>query len=332
MIVGRLRAAAAMLIFTLAAVVGAGSGVSQAAASSPSPGRIGIRLLQVPTSEASDVRARLYIIDHLTQGDVIHREFQVVNLGDSVVHLVIYPAAASIAQGGFQFAPGHTQNDMTSWVSISQAAVSLAPHASATLTATVAVPADAPSGEQYGVIWAEEDTRGAGNINLVSRVGIRLYLSIGTGQTPASNFTIGTPTVGRTAAGDPYIHLPLGNNGGRALDIHGTVKLASGPGGIQAGPFAATSVVTIAPDQSYQELYTLGRQLPNGPWQATFTLTSGLLSKTDTVTVDFDGAPVGTGGTFPAVPVAAGAGALVVLGVAALFIARARRRGRVSTA
>jgi hypothetical protein len=206
--------------------------------------------------------------------------------------------------------------------------VTLAPHGSATLTATVAVPADAPSGEQYGVIWAEEDTRGSGNVKLVSRVGIRLYLSIGTGQTPASNFTIGTPTVSRTPAGDPYIHVPLDNTGGRALDIHGSVKLTSGPGGVQAGPFDAASVVTIAPGQSDQETYTLPRQLPNGPWQAAFTLTSGLLTKTDTVTLDFDGAPVGTHSAFPAVPVAAGAAAVVILAAAAVLTTRARRRRR----
>jgi hypothetical protein len=69
-------------------------------------------------------------------------------------------------------------------------------------------PSAAAAREQYGVIWAEEDTHGTGDVSLVSRVGIRLYLSIGSGQAPVSNFAIGTPTVGRTAAGDPFIRLP----------------------------------------------------------------------------------------------------------------------------
>ncbi len=56
----------------------------------------------------------------------------------------------------------------------------------AIVTVRIAVPRDAPPGEQYGFVWAE--TRSAapagGGITRVSRVGIRLYLAIGPGGAP----------------------------------------------------------------------------------------------------------------------------------------------------
>ena len=222
---------------------------------------MGIRLLQAPASEASDPRASLYIIDHLAPGTVVHREFQVSNLGNGPLHVTVYPAAATIGQGGFQFAAGHTQNEMTPWVRISQTTVNLAPHSAATLTATIAVPRDAPSGSQYGVIWAEQDTTGSGNVLLVSRVGIRLYLSIGAGGAPAPSFTVGTPTVSHTSGGSPIVHVPVHNTGGVALDVRGTLQLTGGPGGLQDGPFPAASVDTLAPGQAHPATFALSSKI-----------------------------------------------------------------------
>ena len=330
-----MRLARAVITLLLSALaLGAGAGISQAATASPPTatsapgGRIGIRLLQVPASEASDPRAQVSIIDHLAPGTVIHREFEVANMGGTAVHLLIYPAAATISQGSFQVAAGHTQDQMTTWVSVSQPSVNLAPYTDAILTATIAVPRDAPAGSQYGVIWAEEDTPGAGNITLASRIGIRIYLSVGAGGAPPSDFTLGTPVTGRTSGGSPFVKVPVSNTGGLAVDVHGTVQLANGPGGVQAGPFTATSVDTLAPGQSSPETFVLSSHLPNGPWQATFTFVSGLLTKTETATINFNGAPAAvTHTTFPVIPVAGGLAAAAVLAGVILLLARTRRYG-----
>jgi hypothetical protein len=332
MILRHLRGVVALSFLALAVAVSAAPGVSQAATvGSPAPqGEFGIKLTEIPTSEASNPRALEYIIDRLAPGAVIHRKFEVTNLGGTPVQLTVYPAAATISRGSFQFAGGHTQNEMTTWVSVSRGALTVAPHSHATLEATVAVPRDAPSGEQYGVIWAQQSSSGAGSVKLVSRVGIRLYLSIGAGGAPASNFTLGTPVASRTAAGVPVVRVPVDNTGGRALDVRGTLQLSSGPGGISAGPFPGSSVVTIAPGQSGQEVFKLGSELPDGPWQGSFTMVSGLLTKTDKVTLDFaGGAATAARSSFPVVPVAAGLAALIVLAGAALLITRSRRTRRV---
>jgi hypothetical protein len=333
----------ALALLAAALAVGAGTRASLAATTAPAPGpgtggQFGIELLQVPVSEADNPRARQYIIDQLAPGTVIHREFEVANLSDQAMQLAIYPAAASISNGAFQFASGHTQNEMTTWVTISQGSVDLAPHARATLTATIAVPRDAPPGEQYGVIWAERDTKGSGNVTFVSRVGIRLYLSIGSGGAAAPDFTLGVPTAYRAPSGSPVIHLPVHNTGGRALDLHGTLNLSDGPGGLQAGPFQAASVITIAPGQSYQDTFVLSRALPAGPWQARFTLVSGLITRTETVTLSFNAAAAATAATaaaakssFPVVAVVTGAAAAVVIIVVVLLLLARRRRSRVAS-
>lgn len=341
MILRHVRALTALTFLTLAVTASAGLAVSQAATTAPPAssagqvtgpqGKVGIRLLQAPASEAGDPRARLYIIDHLAPGTVVHREFQVSNLGNGPLHVTVYPAAATIGQGGFQFAAGHTQNEMTSWVRISQTTVNLAPDSAATLTATIAVPHDAPSGSQYGVIWAEQDTTGSGNVLLVSRVGIRLYLSIGSGGAPAPSFTVGTPTVSHTSGGSPIVHVPVQNTGGVALDVRGTLQLTGGPGGLQDGPFPAASVDTLAPGQAYPATFALSSKIPAGPWQATFTFTSGLITKTEKVTLNLGGgAPVTAAHTsFPVVPVVAGIAAVILLAVVVLIVRRVRRTPRL---
>jgi len=299
--------------------------------SSPAPPaphtKIGIKLLQAPASERNDPRAYVYIIDHLPPGTVIHRKFQVANMGSRAARISVYPAAATIGGGQFRFAPGTTRNELTTWVRISHPALNLRPHQRATDTATITVPRDATRGEHYGVIWAQTSGGTSGNVRLVSRVGIRMYLSVGPGGAPPSDFALGTPTAGR-AHGRPFLTVPVRNTGGRAVDILGLLTLASGPGGLRAGPFRAATVVTLAPGQSGRVSYLLGAGLPNGPWQAQVKLQSGFIIKTRTYTVNFIGRVSAGASTFPVALVAGLAALVVILAIAAALIISHRRRTR----
>jgi hypothetical protein len=332
-----LRVVIALIFLTLAGAVIMPPGISRAAtAGSRSPsaspgaaqGRIGIKQLEVPASQANNPRDEEYIVDSLAPGTVMQRKFEVINQGSVPVHLIVYPAAATISKGTFQFAPGRTQNEMTTWISVSRGALNLAPHSSADLVATVTVPPNAPSGEQYGVIWAQESSSGAGNVTLVSRVGIRLYLSIGAGGAAAPNFTLGTPVASRTAAGAPVVRVAVHNTGGTAVDVRGTLRLTSGPGGVSAGPFIAQTVDTLAPGQSNPDTFVLSSKLPTGPWQASFTMVSGLITKTETVTLSFNGTPASAAHkSFPLVLLLVAIAAVIVLAVVLLLILRSRRSG-----
>src|ERR1700689_3743465 len=103
-----LRPGIALIFFVLAAVAGAGTGARRAAkVSSPSPSvRIGIKLLEVPSSQAGNPRDERYIVDNPAPGAVIARKFEVVNLGSGPLRGTVYPAAATISGGAFRFAGG----------------------------------------------------------------------------------------------------------------------------------------------------------------------------------------------------------------------------------
>jgi hypothetical protein len=319
-------ATGALRVMTLATTLLAGAGTGQAATTPQN--QFGIKLLQAPASEAGDPRADIYIIDHLNPGADIQRNFQVSNTGSNKITLSLYPAAASVSAGTFKFAAGRTQNEMTTWVHLSKSTITLAPHTAATVTATVNVPKDATAGNDNGVIWAEQDAKGAGNVNLVSRVGIRMYLNIGPGGAPAPGFTAGTPTTSTGTNGTHLVSVPISNTGGRAIDVRGSMSLTNGPGGLQAGPFNPQSMDTLAPGQSHPVTFALSSKLPDGPWQATFTFKSDLITKTEKVTLNLAASPATTAKShknFPIVPVAGGIGLFLILVIGAFLILRHRR-------
>jgi hypothetical protein len=286
-----MRRILAVVAFTVA--VGTPVSVSTAApvaiARAATAGGIGVQLLDVPATAQSDPRARLYIIDRLHPGTTIHRRIEISNTTASTVHVVSYPAAATISQGAFIGAAAHPPNELSTWTSVLPGASEVPADGHAIATVTIAVPRDAPPGEQYGVVWAE--TRSAppadGGITQVSRVGIRLYLSIGPGGAPASEFTINSLTGKRSADGQPVVVASVHNTGGRALDMNGTLQLSSGPGGLSAGPFSATLGTTLAIGATEPITIVLDKQIPDGPWHALVTLRSGLLERTARATISF---------------------------------------------
>ncbi|MDX6644338.1 MAG: hypothetical protein QOK40_65 [Miltoncostaeaceae bacterium] len=253
------------------------------------PGGVGIRLVDVPASARDDPRAQVYIVDRVAPGTVIQRRVQVTNTTRSVLDVAVYPAAATIRQGTFGFAAGHGQNELTTWTSTSQEALTLQPGGRAFETVTIAVPRDAPPGEQYGVIWAETaaPAPAGGGVRLVNRIGVRIYLSIGPGGAPASNFTIGSLRATRSSTGQPLVVADVHNTGGRALDIAGNLTLSAGPGALSAGPFPAQLVTTLAPGDAGPVTVRLDEQLPDGPWRARIALRSGLLERTAVARIRF---------------------------------------------
>jgi hypothetical protein len=298
-------------------------------------GGIGLRLVDAPVSAGNDPRARVYIVDHLAPGTVIHRRIEVSNSTASTAHIVVYPAAATIAKGLFLGAAGHTPNDLSTWTSVDPGASDVPAGGLVTATVTIAVPADAAPGEQYGVVWAEARSApiAGGGVVQVSRVGIRLYLSVGPGGPPAANLTIDSLTAKRSADGQPIVLASVHNTGGRALDLNGTLQLLAGPGGLSAGPFPATLGITLAIGDTEPVTIALDKRLPAGPWDARITLHSGLLERSARATITFPE----TGASAPLKPTSSRSGWLypaiaglvvVLLGVAALLVVLRRRRRR----
>jgi hypothetical protein len=265
------------------------AGSARAAPRAAAAGSIGLRLVDVPVTAGGDPRAQLYIVDHLRPGAIIHRRIEVSNTTASTMHVVLYAAAATIANGSFLGAPGHAPNQLSSWTSVDPGAYDIPSGGRALATVTIIVPRDAAPGEQYGAVWAEvrsNPVAGDGVIQ-VSRVGIRIYLSVGPGGSPAANFTIDSLTAGRSPDGQPLVLANVRNTGGRALDMTGTLRLSAGPAGLSAGPFLATLGTTLAIGDTEPVMFILDKQLPAGPCDARVTLKSGLLERSARATITF---------------------------------------------
>ena len=284
-----------MLLPVLAAVVSGAAVPATAFAATPAPlaagtapGSIGIRLLDVPASEANDQRARLYIIDHVAPGAVVQRRIEVSNTTPATVAVGLYAAAATIDGESFIGAAGHTANDLSSWTTVSPAAPQITAGGTATATVRITVPADATAGERYAIVWAEvRSNAGVGGVVEVNRVGVRIYLSVGVGTAPAANFTISSLTAQRSAQGKPVVVATVHNTGGLALDMSGTLQLSAGPGGLSAGPFPAALGVTLPIGGTEPVAITLNQVLPAGPWLARITLRSGLTRRSAQATITF---------------------------------------------
>jgi len=315
-----LALAAVVALPTTTATAGTGPAVPAAAA-----GSIGLRLLDVPDTAGNDPRARIYIVDHLAPGTVIHRRIEVSNTTVSTAHIVMYAAAATVASGSFSSAAGHTPNDLSTWTSVHPGTSDVPTDGVVTATVTITVPREAASGKRYGVVWAE--TRSApivgGGMIQVSRVGIRIYLSVGPGAAPAANFTIDRLTANRSPDGRPMVQALVHNTGGRALDMSGTLQLLAGPGGLSAGPFPATVGATLAISATEPVTIALDKRIPAGPWGARITLHSGLIERSARATITFPPRSTRTGWLYPGI---AGLAVGLLLGTATLLVALRRRR------
>lgn len=326
------------LLTTLALTAGssllaAGAAAAHAQVADERPPGIGIRLVDVPVAAAENPRARSYIIDHVAPGAVIERRVAVANGTNDTARVSMYAGAAEIRNGTFTGADGRTQNELSHWVSVSPAEPVLGPDQEMLVDVTITVPDDASRGERYGAIWAEvSSSPRSGGVTQVSRVGVRIYLSVGPGGAPPSDFAITSVTAARDDTGRPLLHATVRNTGERALDLSASVRLSDGPGGTSAGPFTSADSTTLGIGQTAPVTVELGRGLPDGPWLARMSVTSGLDQRSARARVSF---PSDTGTTGP-VPVSTDEGGIpwwiwvlgscLLLLLAALVAIRRRRR------
>ena len=253
-----------------------------------SSGSIGVRLLDVPADSPDGSRARSYIVEQVAPGTTVHRRIEITNTTSSTADIAIYPAAADL-RGTFRFASGHSRNELSSWTSVSQLVLRLAPGTRTVETVTIEVPKQASSGERYAVVWAEVSAPApvTGGVTLVNRVGVRMYVSIGPGGAPPSNFEISSLTAERSASGEPLVVARIYNSGQRTIDITGNLTLDKGPGGLRAGPIPVKLASALGPGDSATMAVPLDKQLPRGPWRAHLRLRSGLIQHVALATITF---------------------------------------------
>lgn len=295
---------------------------------------IGVRIVDVPPEISGDPRAGLYIIDHVAPGTVFERRIEVSTTADSPIPVELYAAAATIENGTFAGVQGRTPNDLSTWISITPATIDIPAEGVATAAVSINVPVDAAPGEQYAVVWVEARSPAIteGGLTQVSRVGIRVYLSVGPGGPPAADFVIESLVAERSTAGIPIVTANVRNVGGRALDLSGALTLANGPGGLEAGPFPAQLGITLGIGEMAPVTIQLDPRLPSGPWDAELTLASGLDERTIFDVITFSGSaqmlPIEVERTMPAwiLPVLSVFVAVLLASIAVLAWIVVRRR------
>ncbi|MBL7553081.1 peptidase [Frankia sp. AgB1.9] len=329
-------AATATAVDTLAPAPAATTPVSIRPVAPPrrGPGGVGVRLLDAPTDRADDPRAHVYIVDHLAPGATIVRHVEVSNTTIAPQRVSMYAAGARVDEDGFDVEAGRTGDELTSWVQVVPGVVELPARTAATVTVTVAVPRRATAGERFGVVWAEPVPPALpGQVTVVNRVGVRLYLDIGPGGEPPTDFAISNVAAGRGVDGGLYVAATVRNTAERALDMLGSLRLVNGPAGLTTPVVAVPSGRTIGKGESARLVIPVTASLPLGPWTAHLELSSGLVHHTATVRLLFPASPgehpgLRLGPSVLLVVVSAGGGAVVVLAGFVLVARRGRRRRR----
>lgn len=299
------------------------------------PESVGIRIVDAPTSRAGDPRALQYIVDHVAPGTTISRRVEISNDTSGPQAVQLYAAAASIDGSSFRFGDGRASNDLTSWTTVDPPTVTPPAGAKDLATVTIVVPPEASAGERYGVVWAELPAAvpAGGGVSSVNRVGVRIYLSVGEGGEPPTDFSITAFEARRDQEGKPVVAATVRNTGGRAIDLSGELRLTGGPGGLSTGPFPAELGTTLGIGQAQPVLVTLDPAIPLGPWDARIVLRSGSTERDATAKITFPASTGSSGsvdvrspssGGAPSAAILGGVAALVVLG--SLVLLRLRRR------
>jgi len=254
--------------------------VVQASAGVPGSG-IGIGLIAPP--------GQPWIVETPEPGDVITRHVRVYNNTGAAQAVSVYAGPASIENRVFtEEAVGET-NALTSWTTVDHPTLQLSDGEDAEVKVTITVPPDAPSAQLYGVLYAAVDG---------SRPGVRMYVTVGGDNGPAADFTVTDLVPQRQSNGIATVSATVTNNGGRAIDLTGTLQLTDGPYGrftdaVLAKPttlaaHATGSVLFIIPGSS---------SLPAGPWTARTRLRNGYFAHDLNKQITFPEKPSGGGGS-----------------------------------
>ncbi len=270
----------ALALMLLALTIAPPSG--PASGHGPAAGPIGITLRPEPAGSppSTDARERGSVIAFVAPGSSLTRTVTVVNSGPDRERIDLYPAGASIRTDTFTPSATRSGNDLSSWTNVYPSTVDVPAHGSRAVKVTVSPPGGTRSGERFAMVWAQPRDG-----DVADRVGLRMYVAIGRGTAPASDFSIETVAVGTDDAGRPVISANVTNTGGRAVDITGVTTLTTGPDGQSRAPIAIARTITLARGGRGQVTAVLDPPPPSGRWLVNVTLSSGTVNRQRAATV-----------------------------------------------
>jgi hypothetical protein len=239
----------------------------------PDGGSVAIRLLNDGAAATGTV-GDVYIVAQRGPGRTVTRRVAVTNGSRHTLSVRIYPGAAQLVGDTFTPLPAGVTNELVGWTSVSPDVVTLAPGTTRTATVSIRVPSDARLGSRYGVVWAEVRDPGRARVTLVSRVGVRVFLSTGVPSGVGERFTVDAPRVGRRADHQFAITTRVRNVGDASINVRGTLAMTRGPGGVRTGPFDLAVADTIGRGDDAVARVVLPRHIPTGRWHVDVVLRS----------------------------------------------------------
>lgn len=269
------------LLAMFASVAAASSAVVHADPSGAGSG-IGVSLVN-PVVDPADPRTQTAVVGAVDPGATIQRTVRVWNNTGQAQAIDVYTGAASEWNSQFTVADRGTTNRLTAWNSVDKPHLQLSSGQTADVTVTVAVPADAPVGNQYAAIWAQPVTTGGGGVSTESRAGVREYVTVGAGAGQTADFQIRKLTGERDSSGRAVVVADVHNSGTRGLDLESALTLT---GTQSIGPVQADRVLVAAGADATVRFLVPGT-VADGPWQAQVTSRAGSLVRTLSGSVTF---------------------------------------------
>ncbi|MBF4615950.1 hypothetical protein [Curtobacterium sp. VKM Ac-1376] len=276
----RISTILAAAVLTVTATIAPATAAVSATAEASANGGVGIQL--VPEAAGASGRDQAYIVARPDAGTTVSRTVEVSNTSTVTQNVSVSVGAATIRDGSFVGQNTNATNDLTKWTRLDAAEITLKPGATKQVVVDINVPATAAAGERYGAVWAAVQTpTTSAPVTTVNRVGIRMYVSVDQGAMQP-DFAIRNLDTSHHN-GRTRITATVENTGDLAIDLTGELRFKRS--GLTAGPYAGTSVTTIAPGSTDTVRITAGAALPAGRWHTTATITNGSVTKTATAMV-----------------------------------------------
>ena len=174
-------------------------------------------------------------------GSVIHDAVTLYNLGNLQLDFHLYATDAyNSPKGEFALLAGdQSPSDIGTWVTLDAGDLTLPPNKQATIPITIAVPADATSGDHSGAVIASHLEAGAGGsnqvVNLDQRTGTPVYVRVSGPLTPDLAITKLDTSYAQAVnpfEGTAHVKFTVVNRGNVRLGGTPTVTV-SGPVGIE---------------------------------------------------------------------------------------------------
>jgi hypothetical protein len=180
-----------------------------------------------PDSET--VYSHSWFVYNLVPGEERKDSLLLKNDSNERLKVKIYPVdGVTTADGTFALKMREEDNtDLGSWVFLPQKEVVLQPKENKKVAFVIRVPEDASVGDHLGgIVLEREPVSTEGNINIVTRVGVRIYETVpGELKEEASLGHFSYKLSGKGLRRNIYFTFPIGNSGNLRLEPQGKIEI-----------------------------------------------------------------------------------------------------------